>query len=306
MKSFSIILISAFIVSISASSIYAQSPIKVMPLGDSITYGYPYGGGYRIELEDKGIPIDFVGSERNGPAELADKDHEGWLGWEISGIAGSVVGWLNTYQPEYVLLLIGTNDVNHNADLSQAPTRLSNLIDTILNTLPNAKVLVGSIPPINDPTNNARAVAYNSAIPGIVSQKQSQGKKVYFVDIYNALTLSDLNDGVHPNLVGYGKMASAWYSVLAPLVNGSPQTPSPNPTISPSPTPTLSPSPSPTLIPSLLGDANLDNKVDGLDYIIWLNHYGQSVTQGSSDGDFDFNGRVDGLDYVIWLSNYGS
>jgi len=226
---------------VAIAPVHAQSPIKVMPLGDSITYGYPYGGGYRIELEDKGIPIDFVGSEQNGPPELSDKDHEGWLGWEINGIAGSVVGWLNTYQPEYVLLLIGTNDVNHNADLSQAPTRLSNLIDTIVNTLPNVKVLVGSIPPISNSTSNARAVAYNNAIPGIVSQKQSQGKGVYFVDIYASLTVADLNDGVHPNLTGYGKMANAWFNVLAPIVNG---TASPQPSVMPSPGSSPQPSPS--------------------------------------------------------------
>lgn len=296
-------------------SVKAQVKVKVMPLGDSITYGYPYGGGYRIELEDKGLPIDFVGSEQNGPAELSDKDHEGWLGWEIDGIAGSVVDWLNTYQPEYVLLLIGTNDVNRSRDLANAPARLSSLIDIITNTLPNVRLLVGSIPPISDSGANARAVSYNNAIPGIVSQKQSQGKKVYFVDIYHALTVADLNDGVHPNLAGYGKMASAWYSVLGPLVNGN--TPTSNPTISPIPTPTPSPtltpittptstptvSPSPTQ-QSLPGDANNDNIVDGLDYVIWLGNYGANITGGPVVGDFNYDEYVDGLDYIIWLSNY--
>lgn len=53
------------------------------------------------------------------------------------------------------------------------------------------------------------------------------------------------------------------------------------------------------------GDANGDGKVDGLDYYIWLSHYGQTVGGGSSVGDFNGDGRVDGLDYYIWLSNYG-
>lgn len=51
------------------------------------------------------------------------------------------------------------------------------------------------------------------------------------------------------------------------------------------------------------GDTNNDNIVDGLDYVVWLNHYNQSAT-GASFGDFNNNGFVDGLDYVIWLNNY--
>ena len=54
------------------------------------------------------------------------------------------------------------------------------------------------------------------------------------------------------------------------------------------------------------GDANGDGKVDGLDYIIWLNNYNQTTPNGSSDGDFNNSGKVDGLDYVIWLNNYSS
>jgi len=52
------------------------------------------------------------------------------------------------------------------------------------------------------------------------------------------------------------------------------------------------------------GDANGDNKIDGIDYVIWLNHFGQTVT-GTSNGDFNNDSKVDGIDYVIWLNNYG-
>jgi len=52
------------------------------------------------------------------------------------------------------------------------------------------------------------------------------------------------------------------------------------------------------------GDANSDGKVDGIDYVIWLNHYGQNVSS-SAVGDFNSDNRVDGIDYVVWLNNYG-
>ncbi len=69
------------------------------------------------------------------------------------------------------------------------------------------------------------------------------------------------------------------------------------------PSPSLSPTTSPTPTP-IPGDANEDGKVDGTDYVIWLNHYYQSVTQGPSVGDFDRSSLVDGIDYILWLTNY--
>ena len=59
--------------------------------------------------------------------------------------------------------------------------------------------------------------------------------------------------------------------------------------------------PTPTTIP---GDANGDGKVDGVDYLIWLNHYNQNSGNGVRDGDFNEDGTVNGVDYVIWLVSY--
>ncbi|MGC4835324.1 hypothetical protein ACLQ3D_12590 [Micromonospora vinacea] len=36
-----------------------------------------------------------------------------------------------------------------------------------------------------------------AAIPGIVQSRAAAGKRVHLVDMYRALTLSDLADGVH-------------------------------------------------------------------------------------------------------------
>jgi hypothetical protein len=50
------------------------------------------------------------------------------------------------------------------------------------------------------------------------------------------------------------------------------------------------------------GDANNDGKVDGIDYIFWLNNYGRT---GANAADFNQDLKVDGIDYVIWFNNYG-
>jgi parallel beta-helix repeat protein len=53
-----------------------------------------------------------------------------------------------------------------------------------------------------------------------------------------------------------------------------------------------------------LGDANGDTFVNGVDYVIWLNHFNQTIVGGPSVGDFDSNGVVDGIDYVLWVGNF--
>ena len=72
--------------------------------------------------------------------------------------------------------------------------------------------------------------------------------------------------------------------------------------VSPTQIPTLTLSPTPVSIP---GDANSDGKVDGIDYVIWLNMYLKSTQALHKDGDFNSDGTVDGIDYVIWLNHYG-
>jgi hypothetical protein len=52
------------------------------------------------------------------------------------------------------------------------------------------------------------------------------------------------------------------------------------------------------------GDSNNDNAVDGRDYVVWLNHYGQTIN-GIPNGNFNNDANIDGRDYVVWLNNYG-
>ncbi|MFF5585290.1 SGNH/GDSL hydrolase family protein [Streptomyces hygroscopicus] len=189
--------------------------VKVMPLGDSITDGFNVPGGYRVGLWQKftaaGYRVDLVGSLFNGPAGLGDHDHEGHSGWTIQQIDANVGNWLRTQNPHTILLHIGTNDI-YGSDPAGAPARLSSLIDHITAQAPNAELFVATITPLGFLDSTVRA--YNAAIPGIVRSKADAGKRVHLVDMYNALTTTDLADGVHPNAGGYDKMANVWWRAL--------------------------------------------------------------------------------------------
>lgn len=204
---------------------------KVMPLGDSITYGIVNEnlkdfGGYRTELWNKfkanDLTVDFVGSQSTGPDSLGDRDHEGHGGKTIDWIDNNVDGWLNTYMPDIVTLMIGTNDAGRGDSISQMSSELSDLIDKINWQLPDAQVLVASIPPINpngQPNSRVqKALDFNAVIPDIVDDKVAVGKEVKFVDM-TSLTVNDISlppddNGLHPTLAGYSKIADLWYDKL--------------------------------------------------------------------------------------------
>ncbi|MEO7731098.1 MAG: FG-GAP-like repeat-containing protein, partial [Kofleriaceae bacterium] len=143
--------------------------------------------------------------------QLPDLDNEGHSGWIISQIAGIADGVLATYRPNLVTLHIGTNDMNRNIDVANAPARLGALIDQILVDEPEATVLVATLVPANDTATQARIAEYNRQIPAVVAQRQNAGKHVRVVSM-SAVTTADLSDTLHPNDSGYRKMADAFFA----------------------------------------------------------------------------------------------
>ena len=211
------------------------APARIMALGDSITQGYPTGGGYRPPLAARlaaaGRPADFVGTQHQGPPGFDDPEHEGHGGFRIAQVRAGVPGWMAATAPDVVLVMIGTNDVLGNFDPTDAPVRLRALLDTISTARPTASVLVSSIPPIGPAHCACQALvdAYNSALPPLVEARAAAGYPVSFVDMA-AVSVADLGDGIHPDDVGYAKIADAWYEALQALPAGPrPAGPAPPP-----------------------------------------------------------------------------
>ena len=209
---------------------------NVMPLGDSITQG-TVAGGYRdplyTRLTNAGYTFKFVGSTNINPtAQLTTNNqafHEGHSGFVIqskdptdtgsgsgrSGLQDNINNWLGAggVDPQYILLMIGTNDVDLNYFPATQGSRLSNLISSISNKTsglkPNAHLIVAQISPIVDPTEDARVQTYNAMVAGVVGQHQALGENVTMVDMHTPLlpTATYMGDNLHPNQTGYNKMA---------------------------------------------------------------------------------------------------
>jgi hypothetical protein len=216
-------------------------PCKVLPLGDSITYGLitivadqassdpsingkDSHGGYRVELFSDAVAagknMTFVGSQMNGPTTVASmpfpKSHEGWSGYTIVQIQGKAANDV-TYGPNIILVHAGTNDT-YGSDPTGAPMRLSMLVDYLTTTFPNALVVVAEIIPYPSQMTNTNLI--NQSIPAMVQSKVSAGKHVTMVDLNTGFNTSTMlaGDGVHPNQSGYNWMGDKWYAAIGGLL----------------------------------------------------------------------------------------
>ncbi|MFJ6167176.1 FG-GAP-like repeat-containing protein [Micromonospora orduensis] len=188
------------------------TPLRIMPLGDSITYGAnttigAYRGPLYDELRANGTTVDYVGSRRYGA--IPDADNEGYPQWKIADIAGITDNALTTYKPNVVLLHIGTNDMNENVDPAGAPARLGSLIDQIFRKQPDVTLVVSTLVPAVDPAVEGRIFEFNNSLPGVVAQRQNAGRRVWLVDM-DPVSTADLADLLHPNDNGYRKMADVF------------------------------------------------------------------------------------------------
>ena len=191
--------------------------LRILPLGDSITYGYlsSDGNGYRLELQNdlSGSDLQYVGSVRSG--NMTDNFNEGWPGYTINQIAGKAQLSLPE-RPNVVLLHAGTNDLNDDPPpdpYASAPGRLGTLVDQIIAACPDAAILVAQIINAANSSTESRILKFNAQIPHLVAERVRAGHHVMAVN-FSSITASLLQDGLHPTDVGYSMMGDIWFKAI--------------------------------------------------------------------------------------------
>jgi lysophospholipase L1-like esterase len=245
----------------------AAEPVRIMPLGDSIT-GSP--GCWRAllwnGLQTAGhTGIDFVGTlPTQGCGVAHDGDNEGHGGILGTNIADQnlLPPWLGATDPDIVLMHLGTNDVWNNRSPATILAAYAKMVDQMRAQNPRTTVLVAQIIPMNPPNRpecGARVVALNQAIPAWAAGTSTAESPVVVVDQWTGFdTATDTRDGVHPNDAGIRKISDRWYPALAAALAGTtppsstpPSSTPPSsapPSVPPSSTPpTSSPSPPPSM-----------------------------------------------------------
>lgn len=210
---------------------YAPCPTSdvctILPLGDSITFGVGYGGGYRVELFRRALAdakqITFSGSLSNGP-DMVDgapfpKQNEGHSGWKIDQLLPLIPAPALQKVPHIILLMIGTNDIAQNDDLENAPERLAGLLDALVMHAPDALIVVGKLIPFG---RSMAVPTYNDALAALIEERAQAKEHVMLVDQFTDFPSSELGDGVHPNQQGYERMAGVWYDAIQDLLPSRP------------------------------------------------------------------------------------
>ena len=157
--------------------------------------------------------VDLVGSGHTG--NMTDNSNEGRPEERINQTLTLSAPAL-TQRPNVILLNVGSNDVVCNDDLAGAPSRLTGLLDRLVDACPDALILVSKLGPSPNTLYQERMDTFNEALTNVTEQFVSQGKHMLLVDTTANLNITtDLYDDLHPNDLGYRKMATAWVSALS-------------------------------------------------------------------------------------------
>src|SRR5215204_5235525 len=152
---------------------------RIMPLGDSITESSDGLPTYRYYLWKsalaKGYRIDFVGSKRgvqNGQPlhEDFDLDHEGHSGWRADEILAQITQWARAFSPDFVLLLVGHNDLCQGQDVASTVNDVGGIIDALRTVKANVVVLVATLT-ASALSCHAQISLFNSELPALVAAK---------------------------------------------------------------------------------------------------------------------------------------
>lgn len=199
--------------SANADAAAAKVPLRMMPLGASLTAGYLSTGhnGFRQDLRNMltsdGFSIDMVGSRKEGT--MQDNDNEGWSGFRIAEIHDRATRSVPGLQPNIFTVNAGTNDAKQNYQLSSGGERLDKMLEDLWTMSPNSTIILSSLIINLKATADANAVTLNKQFRAVAQQKIAQNKRLVYVDFHgpDGPQKKDMADDTHPGDVGYNKLA---------------------------------------------------------------------------------------------------
>ncbi len=216
-----------------SSSLFAGT-WKIMPIGNSITdgVGSSDGLGFRQKLYTKlnngGVDFQFVGGDGASPYNghfLKGAKIDVFL----AGGTKDVTPALNSYQPNMVLIHLGTNNINNGAiaagpytNPASAAGELYELLKLVSSNQYVTKILLCKIVPrvVNGSIEDSKTDDFNAEILNLFFERPSgiSYNKITIVDMNSIMGLEDYSDDdLHPDDSGYEKMAGKYYNTIKGL-----------------------------------------------------------------------------------------
>jgi lysophospholipase L1-like esterase len=205
-------------------------PVKIMPIGGSITEGASSSESYRRYLDGilrrEGILIDFVGSRKKHKDNQTepenyqyDTDHEGYWGKTSGWLAKNMPEILKNNVPDVAIIQMGTEDIISGADSTGPLTdeiidNISTVIKALRSKNRSVKIVLASIPPIQG--NADKVTMLNNKISSYIKANSKTESPVLMADLHTGFDSSSdfINDGIMPNASGAKKMAEVIAQVI--------------------------------------------------------------------------------------------
>ncbi|MFI5296881.1 MAG: SGNH/GDSL hydrolase family protein [Polyangiales bacterium] len=194
---------------------------RILPFGDSITYGYGFSGGWRRILGERlraeGIPFAFVGTKDDPYGR-----YTATVGISSSKAANEIADALASGPPTITVQLLGSNDVYQGAPTDFLFGKWKAIADAVLAA--GSRLVACTIPPMKDPARAPFIAEWNRRVRAYVVAAKAAGSPVVLCDLFSKIIpeyhLSP--DGVHPNGGGYSQIASAVYDAAHPWLIAPP------------------------------------------------------------------------------------
>ncbi|KAH7123460.1 SGNH hydrolase-type esterase domain-containing protein [Dactylonectria estremocensis] len=203
-----------------SSQIRIKTPLRLMPLGGSVTYGVGSsdGNGYRKVLLDmllsSNCRVSFVGSRRSGT--MSNNDNEGWRGYRLDQIETKARISVATSLPNVFTINAGSNDCIQNHQLQDFGKRMGNMLEYLWQNSPSSTIILSTLLVSADKEVSSRVLFVNDQIRELAKFKAAAQKRIVLADMHspNGPQVGDLVDGIHPDDVGYEKMANIWLASI--------------------------------------------------------------------------------------------
>jgi len=210
-----------------------DNKLQIHTIGDSITEAPGWRARLYYGLNEDGVETDFIGSSSDQYPESPEIENDGHGGFTTGDILGGVDGWLaGILKPELTIIMIGTNDMAWWTvePMADVVSRINDIINKVIANAPQGHVIIASIAPQGGgdlpttvvPNGRDRTTLVNelnAGIANLVSQRQTSGDSIDFVNVNAVLTTVDLYDGIHPNDAGHVKMGNAFLVKVRELLD---------------------------------------------------------------------------------------
>ena len=203
-----------------------DGPVRIWPIGDSITEGLPSYSSYRYWLwhllRENASKVEFVGT-KTGISETSplhpdfDQRHNAYSGYRADDVFPLIAFAGRTVSFDIALIHLGTNDIAFRETPRETSRDLENLISVLRIRNPQATILLAEIIPVS---GNERAFGeLNRNLRKFAQRIRTETSAVITVDMNSGFDPKLLTyDGIHPTEAGEQFIAQRWFAALKPVL----------------------------------------------------------------------------------------